>query len=176
EALPVFDLEVEVLLHGGTARIAEDRTVAERAGSEFHAALEPANGFTAGQSLGGRVEHIVARHGGKTRADGGQKPVNVHLVQLRTEVGTLHAVDRVRHCAFLALMHMVDRERGAGGAASVARRRLYPDIAKVAVQEHLPISDAVERDATGETQVVRASLVCEAAGKAQDRIFQDRLN
>jgi hypothetical protein len=126
--------------------------------------------------LGGRLEHIVTRYSRETRADGGQTPVNVALVELRTEIGALHAVDRVWQCALLALINMINRERGAECAAGIARRWLHPDIAKATIQEHLPVGNAVERDAARETQIVYAGLVREAAGEAQDRIFQDRLD
>ena len=71
---------------------------------------------------------------------------------------------------------MPGQKRRTERAAGIARRRLHPNIAKAAVEEHFPVGNAVECDAARETQVIHAGLVREAAGEAQDRIFQDRLD
>src|SRR5262249_46636655 len=132
------------------ARIAEDRAIAQRARSEFHPALEPAHCLAIRERPGGGVEHRVARHGRKPRADGGQTLVDVALVELRAEIAALHPVDGIWTDALAAFVQVVDRERGAERAAGIARRRLHPDIAKSAVAQDLAVGDAIERDAAGE--------------------------
>ena len=68
ETFAVFDLEVELLLHGRGARIAEDRTRAERARAELHAALEPSDRLLRGEGIGCFLDHLRLGHRGEARA------------------------------------------------------------------------------------------------------------
>ena len=62
ERFAILDLEIERRLHRGRARIAEDRAGAERARSEFHAPLEPADRLAVGEALAARsISVVVAR-------------------------------------------------------------------------------------------------------------------
>src|SRR5262249_32660934 len=47
--LPPFDLRIKNGLHIGPAGITEDRAIAERSWSPFHAALKPTHDFTIGE-------------------------------------------------------------------------------------------------------------------------------
>ena len=95
ETLAVLDLEVEVLLHRGRARIAEDRARAERARAELHAALEPADGLFVGQRLRGRLDHRGFVEHREFRAGRGQPALDLFLRIMRAEIGAGHAVGAI---------------------------------------------------------------------------------
>ena len=63
----------------------------------------------------------------------------------------------VRRCA-AALELVIGGERRAERAAGIAGRRLNPDVVELAVAQHLAVGHAVERDAAGEAQILRAGL------------------
>ena len=59
ERLAVLDAGVEDVLHVRTARVDEDRAVAERTRPELHPALEPADHVAGGDPLGDRGEELL---------------------------------------------------------------------------------------------------------------------
>ena len=60
EVFPVLDLLIEDVAHLRPARIGEQRTVAERARSELHAALKPGDDLAVGDQLGGVARRRLA--------------------------------------------------------------------------------------------------------------------
>ena len=102
KALAVFDLEVEVLLHGGRAGIAEDRARAERARTKFHPALKPADRELVGQRLRRCLDHLVFAEDGKARAGRTKPSFDLALREFRTEKRAGHGVGS-HHAARLAL-------------------------------------------------------------------------
>ena len=71
---------------------------------------------------------------------------------------------------------MTRHQCGAQRASRIASRRLDPDILKPTIPQHLAIGDAVEHDATRETQLGDARLIPQRAGQAQNRFLDHRLH
>jgi hypothetical protein len=105
------------------------------------------------------------------RAPTSFRRLDIGLVELGTEIGSGHAVDRVRQRASVTFVDIVGGERRAERAAGIARGRLNPDIAEAAFAQHLAVGDTVERHAAGKTQVLDPGLGREAAGEAQNDVF-----
>ena len=71
---------------------------------------------------------------------------------------------------------MIGGECRAQRAAGIAGRRLDPDALELSLAQDLAIGDAVERDASGETEVRHAGFGSERAGETQDNLLGDRLD
>ena len=164
ERLAVLDLEVHDRLHGGRARIADDRTVAERAGPELHPSLQEPHHVAVGDRTGDAL--------GTRRA--GEALVGVaalveprrHFVAAEpgTEVRALHPIVHAVGFARVVEDLVPAVQRGADGAAGVAGRGLDPEVLERPLAQQDTIRDAVERDSTGETHV--RSPVVSAASRA----------
>src|ERR1700724_955555 len=152
EAFAVCDPQVERLLHGRAARVAQDRARAERARTELHASLEPADRAAGRKRIGRLADEraVVAPLEVCTR--GGQSLLDLALLVARTEVAALHGVVAVGEPR-LAGVHVIGGERRADRAAGVARRRLDPHALETAVAQNLAVADAIERDAAGQAEV-----------------------
>ena len=59
--------------------------------------------------------------------------------------------------------------------SGIASGRLYPDTAKGALAIEATVSYAVECDATGEAQVLRAQFCVDCIRQLQDNLFSDDL-
>src|SRR5205807_8808578 len=67
EVLAVLDPLVEDVAHVGPTRVGEQRTVAERARPELHAALKPGDDLAVGDHLRGVASRRLAAPSGETR-------------------------------------------------------------------------------------------------------------
>ena len=67
-------------------------------------------------------------------------------------------------------------ERRANGAACIACRRLNPDVFEHPIAQHLAVGDAIECHAAREAQVLRTGFLGKAAGEAEHRLVQNRLD
>src|SRR5690606_37055141 len=121
ERLAVLHLEVEHLLHGGRARIAEDRARAESTRAELHAALEPAERPALGERAGAGFEERLVAERLEHRARLAQPRLDVVVAERRPEVAALHRVEAGRRLALHALVQVMGNERRAERAAGVAR-------------------------------------------------------
>src|SRR5262249_13915281 len=127
EGFAVLDLEVQRLLHGGRARVAQDRTAAQRARAELHAALHPAARLGVGQRLRGVLDRLVSVQADQLATDGFQAPCDLVVGIFRAEIAARHAVELAVELARLAEIAVIGRERRADGATGIARGGLYPD-------------------------------------------------
>ena len=153
ERLPVLDLEVHDRLHGGRARIADDRTVSERAGPELHPPLQEPDDVAVGDRGG---DALGARRAGEALV---RKAALVeprrHLVaaEARTEVGALHPIVHSIGLARVVEDLVPSVQRRADGAAGVTGRGLDPDPLERPLAQQHAVGDAVQRDATRETRI-----------------------
>ena len=116
------------------------------------------------------------RQRGEFRTGGGETLFDVGLRVCRAEIGARHAVELAVEHARAALEPVIGAERRADRAAGVAGRRLHPDALELAVAQHLAVGHAVERDAAGEAQVLRAGLGRERAREPQHDLLGHRLD
>src|SRR5690606_23977707 len=121
EPLAELDLDVHVGLHLRAAGIAEDAATPERARTELHPSVEPADDLAVGQlrghlrgQLGARQLHILG-------VDRVERLFDLAVRVLGAKVRALHAVLARYHRARLAAVTMPDQLRDAEGAARVAR-------------------------------------------------------
>src|SRR5262249_33087146 len=87
ETFAVLDLEVERFLHGWRPWIAKDRSGAERARSELHASLEPANRLTGSECLSGGINQNIVLANGEFRAHSVQPTLDFGLIESWAEIG-----------------------------------------------------------------------------------------
>jgi hypothetical protein len=87
EALAILDLQIEHRLHARRARIAEDAAGTERARTELHAALEPADDPLRREQASSTLEQLVARQALVDRAQAAQRRLDGVVVERRPEVG-----------------------------------------------------------------------------------------
>ena len=71
---------------------------------------------------------------------------------------------------------MPDAQRGAEGAAGIARGRLNPNLIEGLLAQDAPVADAVQRDAAGQTQIAQAGLAPREARHLQHHFLGDVLN
>ena len=75
----------------------------------------------------------------------------------------MHAVHAAIHAARPTEMLMIGSEGCAEGAACISGRGLDPDALERTIAQNLAVGDAIECDATGETEIFqcrRSSLNC----------------
>ena len=90
------------------------------------------------------------------------------LREARTQIGALHAVERLsRGLALLAELAVIGRQCRTDRTAGISRRGLDPDILKNVMREDFAVCHAVERHAAGQAQIVQASLL--ARGPRQSK-------
>ena len=76
----------------------------------------------------------------------------------------------------MSCVQVIRGERGAYRPARVASGRLNPDSLKGAIPKDLAVGNAVERDASGETEVRQTEFRSERAGQPQHDLVGDRLD
>ena len=69
-----------------------------------------------------------------------------------------------------------DEQRRAQRPARVARGRLNPNVVERPFTENTAVADAVQRDASGETQVSGAGLCVDVRGRTQHDLLGHALN
>ena len=176
EGLTIFHLQVQQGLHGRRARIAEDRARSEGARAELHASLEPADRFAVGQRLHGRFNQLVIGHRGESGAELGQTRLDLGLAEGWAEVGAVHGVQGRGGRPGLVPKYVISAEGRAQGATGVSGCRLDPHALEAAVPQDFAIRHAVERDATGEAEILCTSLRGEGAGEAQQHFLGNQLD
>jgi hypothetical protein len=151
EGLALFDFEVEVGLDGGGAWVGEDGTIAESAGAEFHAALEPGDDVVLLEELDGAIEEIVVVElfeDGVVLDEGAADLVGGIF---GAEQGGLHGVGGgIGAGRRVGKGSVMGDESGAEGAAGVTGSGLDPEAVEGLVLEDFAIGDAVQGDAAGE--------------------------
>src|SRR6185312_4833058 len=175
EALAELDLEIEQLLHGRRARVAEDRACAERARSELHATLEPADGLALDEGADDAVEKSLVIERLEIRANRREPAPDLVTGVGRTEICPAHAVAGVAGDARPIEKEVIGAECGADRAAGIARSRLNPDLLEGAVAQHLAVGDAVERDAAGKAEIGDAGLARLRTRDTQHDLLGNRL-
>ena len=114
------------------ARVAEDRAVAQRARTELHAALEPAERLAFARGRPRRVAISAASSSDfEARACALEPRLDLGLRELPGR-GRRRAWRRRSTGAALAELHVVADERRTQRAAGVAGRRLHPDLCRTA--------------------------------------------
>ena len=152
EAFPIFDLQIERPLHFAVARVAENGAVAERARSELHAALEPADGTAIGERLRRPLEQRgFILHDLKVSALGGER----RRMSSSSYDGPRYAPDIPSPALGLraTFVIVIGHKRGAERAAGIARGRLHPDLLEFAVAQDFAIGDTIERHAAGQAEI-----------------------
>ena len=91
----------------GDRAIAEDRPRAQRARTELHAALEPAESFFIRQGVHAGIEKLVVVQHVKPRTGCRQAPLDFRLREFRTKVGAVHRVRTPTVIRGLALIQMI---------------------------------------------------------------------
>ena len=146
-------------LHRRRARVAEDGTIAERARTELHPALEPADDLLLRRARRRRSSISAASSiSSNTRAAPSRRRARLSHAEGRAEIGTLHAVAVAGRLARLG--------RRAGDRHPVPRpaprRHRRPPAGSRCSRRVLragpSVGDAVERDAAGQAEVLQAGL------------------
>ena len=123
ERLAVLDLEVQQLLHRRRARVAEDRAAAERARSELHPALEPADRLLVPRARRRRRRSRRRRTRRSKRAPAARsRCLDLRLRVRGPEVRAAHAVGAVVRAPRLVAEQVV----GATAPRRARRRRRRP--------------------------------------------------
>ena len=157
----VLDPAIEDGPRIGPAGIGKQRPVAERARSELHAALKPADDIAVGDHVGGVAGGVLASPRRETgRLDGSQ---NLSLVELRTEIGRRAAWRRPR-----TSFGTMNRKSRADRGARVMRRGRDEDIREGARLPDQRIGDAIERDASGNAQTLEPDGALETSQESDD--------
>src|SRR5450755_3495632 len=175
KAPAIFDLQIEARLHAWRSRVAQDRTRAERARTEFHTTLKPSHRLLPGKGLSCRRDHLVLAEHGERCSGCGHSPLDLPLREARTEIRTAHSI-RTIGFARLAFEEMVGCEGCSHGTAGIARGRLNPDAIEAAVPQNPSVGDAIERYAASEAKISRAGLFSKAARQPQHGLIQHRLD
>ncbi len=110
EAFAPLDLEIQDVLHIGTARIADDRPIAERARPPFHPTLEPSDDVAACDAFGDpEAERPLFRHilrDAAVRRDLAglrlDEPGDLGFARGGSEIGMIHHSAASRHDALEA--------------------------------------------------------------------------
>src|SRR5262249_9225232 len=146
---------VEDVAHVRPARVGEQRTVAERARSELHAALKPGDDLAVGDHVRGVAPRGFAAASGETgRLDRGE-----YLTPVERWTEKRRRVAARGRTFLFGAMH---GQGGTDGGPRVVRRRGNEYLRERARLLDRLIGHAVERDAAGETQIVERCLAFEA--------------
>src|SRR5262245_24553764 len=129
KTLATLDLSIENILHISAARIADNRTVAQRAGSPLHPPMKPADHEALGNCLGSfqaqfYLVHLVdscTAELSKLPCSGLDEYPNFTIRVLRTPVGMIHNVAAVHRVA-----HQGRRSRSLGRGMFVVK--LVPNV------------------------------------------------
>ena len=164
ERLPVLHPLVQDVLHLGGARIGQDAAVAERARAELGAALEPADHVAFGQYLRRVGADVVA---GRAVGDQTNQPAVGHVLH----VFVLVCLAEIRVGHDVGTLFFLQRQMpvvcGADGDAVVAGRGLDPDVLESRLPRDAAVGDAVQADAAGDAEVLRAGRFAEPARPMQ---------
>ncbi len=166
----MLDARVEDVLHVVATRVGQDRAVAERAWPELDPPLEPADDAAVGEHVGRALDDLVGVEflEREPRAlDRGPQPLRGVL---RAPVRVIHA-ERARG-AELRVVHVIRR---AHARAAVVGGRLDVEIGERGLVEDLPVHDAVEGDAAGQTQRAEPRLRVQVAQHAQHDLLEPGL-
>ena len=143
--LAVLHLEVEPVLHVGEQRAGQDRAIAERAGADLHAALEPAEDLALGQQPRRLADDVGMALVGQLRLADGRLDLRVGV--FRPPVGVAEWLERA---------HAGPLGQHVGGAqrdAVVGRGRLHEDALHLGQRRELAVHAAVHGHAAGQAQV-----------------------
>ena len=114
-------------LHPRAARVPQDAPSTQRPGTELHPAVEPPDDLLAGQNLGRLFDQRLALQPFVLRADRVQECLDCLWRELRSQVGSPHAVP-ASDFAGLTTMTVPDELSYSQGTSRVAGGRLYPDL------------------------------------------------
>ena len=157
EEFPELDLAVDDLLHLRVHRVGENAPATERARTELHPALEPADHFVVAQDSGGALEQLGARQffPAHLRAGCAQRRFHLRFVECRAQIDIAQ-----RELARVAQHGVVNVECRADGATGVTGGRLDEQTLERRLLHDFPIRDSVERATAGQTEIVaRLQLV-----------------
>ena len=147
----------------------------ERARTELHAALEPADRLLVRKGARGLLNQLLVAQDLEARPHGLEPSGDIvggeGRPEIRTTHGVLAAIRTRRTCC-----EVIGRERCPDRAARVARRRLDPDVVELAVAQHLAVRHAIERDAAREAEVLLPGLYRKRARQAQHDLLGDGLD
>src|SRR5262249_24717005 len=163
KALAIFHLQIEVTLHGWRAGVAQDRARAERAWTELHATLEPADRLLISKRGDRFRDHFVFAQHREPRARSKESLFDLCLGKAWPQERAEHAVAAVG-LARLVLKNVRRGERRTERTAGVARRanrpaggarrRLNPDVFECTIGQPPAIGDAIERYGAREAQIL----------------------
>src|SRR5579872_539038 len=153
----MFDAAVERFLHLSAARIGEDAAVPQGTRAPFSASLVPADNFPLGDVFGCSVHECVFLEFGdlnifRIRAAARNGFANI----VRRKTGAPEGMTHLKAARFSEDL-MVYGKRGAEREAAIASGRLDVDALERRAFENLPISDAIESDATRQAKRFRFS-------------------
>ncbi len=144
--------------------VGEQRSVAQRARPELHAALEPGDDLAACDHARGIAAGDLLRRA--------LRPADFHRSQrcrwpleFRPEIGRRIAAPRAGASAFGAMHRKGGADRGAG----VVRRRRDEHIAEFTAAPDQLVGHTIQGDAAGKAQIVERHPALDAAHRGNDR-------
>ena len=172
-----LDLEVQQPLHRRGSRIAEDRPRAERARSELHPALVPADRQAGRQRPGTAIDEFRVVENFEPRSGRSESLTNRRSIVVRAEIRTIHSVTPGRcRTARPTVVHVIRAEGGTHCTASVTGRRLYPDLIEGPRLEQLAVCDAVQGYAAGEAEVALPAFLRDSSCQPEHDLLGDALD
>src|SRR5947209_2303577 len=134
EGFAEFNLKIHLRLHTGRAGVAQNTSCAKSARTKLHAPLKPADDLLFCQQARNRFGQLLTLNAAESRARRLKKRSYILARKRWTEICSLHPVRMFTtnraHVSLIFQILIPDRERSARCSASIARRRLNPDILK----------------------------------------------
>src|SRR5262249_38731048 len=145
EAFAILNFEIERFLHCGRAWIAEDRTIAERAGPKFHPSLMPADRLSACKRGCRFVYKALIICDIINRAYSAKPLLDISLRIGGAEKGALHGVGLIDNslAAGSAFSVVISGKRRTKSSARISGRWLNEDLVETAFAKNFSICHAI---------------------------------
>ncbi len=154
EALAELHFEVQRLLHGFRARIAQDRPTAQRARAEFHATIEPTDSLAICEALCRGLDHFFLIKCGELCTHICQALFNIRCFVDWAKIAALHGIPRRRiNRALLTEFLVIGGVSSTKSTTRITSSRLNPQVLERAVAQDDPVSHTVQCNTTRHTQV-----------------------
>src|SRR5262249_32697033 len=146
-----LDLQIHDALHLRRARIADDRSMAERARPELHASEEESDDFLVGKKFGDFRRALFVVGDERVRVSMRiEIRTNLLVGKRRPQVRADHRIGGIR--VPLLTVDLEPRMKSTSERATgITCRWLHPDVLEWALAKEMAIRDAIECDASGET-------------------------
>ena len=138
--LAELDLQVHHRLHLRAPRVADDAARSERARTELHATLKPADDLLPRDQVGhGLAERLVRVEFTIDGPDAVEERADLRVDRARAQQRPVLRVARTRHARLVEQL-MPDEQRDAQRPPGIAGRRLNPDVLKRAFAQDAPVA------------------------------------